>query len=261
MTGTDGTGRFQGRTLLGVFAHPDDESVTCGGLLALCAAQGARVAVLCLTRGEAGPSSAPDGRALGTRRADELRSAAATLGISDVELLGHPDGMLPWVEADALERDIRATVLRLRPDVVVTFGADGLYWHPDHIAVHERVTAVVEGLGADAPALYCATVPPGAMQAVFDRACARADQAGGSRPVRILGIDQPGAFGAHAAAPTLIVDAGAHATRKLDALRAHASQLVEDALSWLTTEDAHLLALEHFHRAGPRDGFIEALGA
>jgi len=251
---------FGGLTLLAVFAHPDDESITCGGLLAACSARGAHVVLLCLTRGEAGPSASGDGTSLGARRTEELRGAATTLGVADVQLLSHPDGMLPWTDSAGLERDIRETIRRVGPDVVVTFGADGLYWHPDHIAVHERVTAVVQALGDDAPALYYATIPPGAMQAVFDRACARANARGAERPRQILGIAAINAFGAHAEAPTLVVDVGAFAGAKLTALRHHASQLADDALTWLTPDDTDLLGLEHFHRAGLREGFIERLG-
>lgn len=274
-------GAFAGRTLLAVFAHPDDESITCGGLLAAAAALGARVALLCLTRGEAGPSAtagtdahgtpssgtlssgAPssDPASLGAVRTRELRAAADTLGIADTVLLDHADGMLPWTDAAALERDIRDVLRRLSADVVVTFGADGLYWHPDHIAVHERVTAVVQAMGDAAPALYYATIPPGAMRTVFERATAHAVRQGGRPPRRILGIAEPDAFGAHAAPPTLVVDTGRFAVAKLTALRCHASQLADDALPWLTPDDAALLGLEHFHRAGAREGFIERLGA
>lgn len=269
MSATLPPGAFAGHTLLAVFAHPDDESITCGGLLAACAALGARVALLCLTRGEAGPSAAARPGAAGTtstdvplgaQRADELHAAAGTLGIADVTLLDHPDGMLPWTDAAALEADISAAVTRVRPDVVVTFGADGLYWHPDHIAVHERVTSAVESLGDAAPALYFATMPPGAMRAVFDRATVRAAAAGAAPPRQILGITEPDAFGAHAVEPTLAVDVSAFTGAKLSALRSHASQLADDALTWLTGDDAALLGLEHFHRAGTREGFIERLG-
>jgi LmbE family N-acetylglucosaminyl deacetylase len=251
---------FDGQTLLAIFAHPDDESITCGGLLAACSARGARVALLCVTRGEAGPSVSTDRTSLGARRAEELRDATATLGVTDVEVLGHPDGMLPWTDSAALERDILQAIQRVRPDVVVTFGADGLYWHPDHIAIHERVTAVVQALGDTGPALYYATMPPGAMQAVFDRAYAHAVHLGEERPRQILGIAQLDAFGAHAQPPTLVVDASQYAPAKLAALRHHASQLVDDALTWLTPDDATLLGIEHFHRAGSREGFIERLG-
>jgi LmbE family N-acetylglucosaminyl deacetylase/glycosyltransferase involved in cell wall biosynthesis len=253
---------FEGRSILAVFAHPDDESLSCGGLLAACAARGAHVSLVCLTRGDAGPSARADGPAFGTlatRRTHEVRAASAILGIHNVVVLDYEDGMLPWTDAAGLERTIGAEIERVRPDVVVTFGADGLYWHPDHIAVHERTTTAIHALGQEAPSLYYVTLPPGSMRAVFDRAAAHAARLGGEPPRQILGIAEPDAFGAYAAPPTLVVNVMAHAIAKLTALKSHASQLTDDALLWLTDADASLIGIEHFHRAGTRSGFIERL--
>ena len=256
-------GPFAGHSILAIFAHPDDESLSCGGLLAACAERGAHISLLCMTRGEAGPSAPAAGHGpdtLASRRTAEIRAASTILGIHDVTVLDHEDGMLPWTDAPRLERDIRAAIDRARPDVVVTFGADGLYWHPDHIAVHERTTAVIHAMKDAAPALYYVTMPPGSMRAVFDRATAHARLQGTPGPRQILGITEPDAFGAYAAPPTLVVDVDPYALAKLTALRSHASQLTDDALAWLTDTDAGLLGTEHFHRAGTRAGFIEDLG-
>ena len=132
---TSETRDLDGRSLLAIFAHPDDESLAAGGLLAWCAARGARVSLLCLSSGEAGKAGIISD--LGEVRGRELREAAAALGLTEVALLHHADGMLPWLEPGALERDVRAAIVASRPEVVVTFGEDGLYWHPDHIAVHD----------------------------------------------------------------------------------------------------------------------------
>lgn len=235
------------RVLLGVFAHPDDESLACGGLFARAAAAGAAVTLLCLTRGEGGPGAPADVRdpaeaqlQLGVRRIQELDAAARVLGLSDVQVLDHADGMLPWIAPERLEADIRGSIERLRPDVVVTFGADGLYWHPDHIAVHERTTAVVAALGAAAPALFYVTMPPGQMREVGAHA-----GAGGVVP----GLDDLDAFGAHAEPPTHVIDAGPWAARKLAALHCHGSQMTGSPLARLTPADAALVATEHYHRA------------
>src|SRR5688572_5073494 len=171
-------GTLAGRSLLAVFAHPDDESLACGGLLARCAALGARVSLLCFTRGEWGQrprlrATLQDDGGLGKTRTLELEAAAQVLGISDTIVLDKGDGMLPWVDAGTLEADIRDAIVQRSPDVVVTFGEDGLYWHPDHIAVHERTTAAVAALGWNAPALYYVTMPPGRMREVVDTVAAR----------------------------------------------------------------------------------------
>ena len=164
------TSVLHGRSLLGVFAHPDDESLACGGLLAWCAELGARVSILCATRGEMGRGSGSD---LSLVRTNELAAAARALGVSDVLMLDYEDGMLPWAEPARLEADIRDATIRFRPDVVITFGEDGLYWHPDHIAIHERTTAAVAALGDTAPALYYVTMASGRMRAVIDTVAAR----------------------------------------------------------------------------------------
>ncbi|MBM3777880.1 MAG: PIG-L family deacetylase [Acidimicrobiia bacterium] len=249
-------------SLLVITAHPDDESVGCGGLIALAAARGVRVSLLCLSRGEAGQPQHTDGD-LRRVRADELMEAGRVLDLADVTLLDHEDGMLPWTEATVLERDIRDAIERTRPDVIVTFGADGLYWHPDHIAVHERTLAVVSSLGDHAPACYGMTVHPGCMEAVVERAATRARQAGLSPPGTILGVADAAAWGSEAAAPTVVLRLGDAAVTKLHAIACHRSQLRDDALSRLEDADAReLLGVEHFHRlAGGADTFIEALAA
>ena len=249
---------FDGRSLLAVFAHPDDESLAAGGLLAWCAARGARVALLCLSRGEAGRSGGPSD--LGQVRGRELREAAAVLGLTDVALLHHADGMLPWLEPGVLERDIRGAIVASRPEVVVTFGEDGLYWHPDHVAVHEATRGAVTALGVDAPALYYVTMPPGQMQAVLAAAGPRLSP---SSRRDILGIDDAAAFGAAAQPPTLVLHTGPFAARKLAALQCHRTQVAGGPFDQLAAADAEaLLGVEHYRRAGvgsTAPAFIERL--
>ena len=253
------TGVLRGQSLLAVFAHPDDESLACGGLLAWCAEFGARVSILCATRGEMGRGSASD---LSLVRTNELEAAARALGVSDVLVLDYEDGMLPWVEPARLEADIRDATVRSCADVVITFGEDGLYWHPDHIAIHERTTAAVAALGDAAPALYYVTMAAGQMRAVIDTVAARIPP---SEPYSILGVSDADAFGAAVAPPTLTIDVRAYAARKLAALRCHRSQLAGDALDLLSDEEAHrLLGVECFRRAdvgSSGDTFMERLAA
>jgi N-acetyl-1-D-myo-inositol-2-amino-2-deoxy-alpha-D-glucopyranoside deacetylase len=240
---------LHGSVLLGVFAHPDDESLACGGLLARCAALGAAVTLLCLTRGEGGPglgagtgSDADRRHQLAARRTQELDAAIRVLGVSDLVLLDHEDGMLPWLEAETIDADIHAALDRLRPDVVITFGPDGLYWHPDHIAVHERTTAVVAAAGAAAPALYYVTMPPGQMRAIVEYA--------GIGAAVVPGLGNPDAFGAFAEPLTLVVEAGVHAVAKLAALKCHHSQFGASSIAAINGADAaRLLGTEHYRRA------------
>jgi len=257
-------------SLLAVFAHPDDESLACGGLLALCADRGARVSLLCLTRGEHGPGGEPT--RLGDTRARELDAAAHVLGVDEVVLLEHEDGMLPWIDAAKLEADIRSAIRRVAPDVVVTFDADGLYGHPDHIAVHERTTAAVAEMGGEAPNLLYVSMQPGAMRAVVEAAGARgpavestaAGRDAAAKPTAtVLGIADPDAFGAMAPPPTLSIDVGRFATRKLQALRRHRSQVAQGVFDVLDEGDApRVLGREHYRHAsvGARgQTFVDAL--
>ena len=262
-------GDLTGRALLAVFAHPDDESLSCGGLLTWCAELGVEVSLLCVTDGERGQEN-DEARigpscSLGDTRAEELRAATRVLGVANLVQLHHEDGMLPWMDAGLLEADIGRAIRRLRPDVVITFGEDGLYWHPDHIAVHERTTAAVAALNDadDPPALYYVTMPPGAMRAVVNNAVDTLASGGtGGEPLSgVLGVADADAFGALAAAPTLVVETSAFATRKLAAIKCHRTQLGASALALVDEQDApRLFGTEHYRRAevGSRgDAFIE----
>jgi len=137
--------------LMAVLAHPDDESLGFGGTLAKYASEGVDVFVVTATRGDAGrfrghrPGDAqhPGAAALGKIRESELRAAADALGVREVSLLEYPDQYLDRVPPrDAIGRIVRE-VRRLRPDVVVTFGPDGAYGHPDHIAISQFTTAAM----------------------------------------------------------------------------------------------------------------------
>ena len=137
--------------LLAVFAHPDDESFAVGGTLAKYAAEGIEVVVVSATRGEAGLPDADVARA-GAIRESELRRAAAELGVSRVHLLDYRDGTLPDVDSHEAVSRLVALLHELRPQVVITFGPDGISGHPDHVTVSRWVTAAFDVLdGPDAP--------------------------------------------------------------------------------------------------------------
>jgi LmbE family N-acetylglucosaminyl deacetylase len=136
-------------SLMCVLAHPDDETLATGGTLARYAAEGVAISIVCATRGERGWREAPDAypgpEALGRIREAELHAAAEALGFDAgaVEFLDYRDGELDQAEPDeAVTRIVRALRAR-RPQVVITFGADGAYGHPDHIAISQFTTAAV----------------------------------------------------------------------------------------------------------------------
>jgi LmbE family N-acetylglucosaminyl deacetylase len=131
--------------LLAVLAHPDDESLGFGGTLAKYAAEGVETYLVTATRGECGRfgalGKAGDPIEVGRVREAELRAAAAVLGIREVSVLGYPDGAVDRVQADIAIRAIVTHIRRIQPHVIVTFGPEGGYGHPDHIAVSQFTTA------------------------------------------------------------------------------------------------------------------------
>jgi LmbE family N-acetylglucosaminyl deacetylase len=137
--------------LLAVLAHPDDESLGFGGTLAKYASEGVEVSLVTATRGQAGrhglhPRGSPEHPgpdALGRIREAELRAAASTLGIRDVALLDYQDQALDRADPREAIGQIVTHVRRIQPDVVLTFGQDGAYGHPDHIAICQLTTAAV----------------------------------------------------------------------------------------------------------------------
>jgi LmbE family N-acetylglucosaminyl deacetylase len=139
------------RTLLAVLAHPDDESLGFGGTLAKYAAAGVRVHLVTATRGDrgryhgkpAGDPAHPGPHLLAHIREGELRAAARTLGVHEVSVLGYPDGGVDEVEPREAIDDIAGHIRRIRPQVVLTFGPDGAYGHPDHVAISQFTAAAI----------------------------------------------------------------------------------------------------------------------
>ncbi len=133
--------------LMCVLAHPDDESLGVGGTLATYAAEGIETFLLTATRGERGRfgdgSRRPSPEEVGRARENELRAAAAVLGISELHFLDYLDGELDRVDPRHASDRIASQIRRLKPDVVVTFAPDGAYGHPDHIAISQFTTAAI----------------------------------------------------------------------------------------------------------------------
>ena len=131
--------------LMCVLAHPDDESLGTGGALAKYAAEGVATYLVSATRGERGRfgdrREAPE--IVGKAREAELLAAATELGLREVSFLDYPDGGLDTVDpAEAIEK-IAGHLRRVRPHVVITFGPDGAYGHPDHIAISQLTTSAI----------------------------------------------------------------------------------------------------------------------
>jgi LmbE family N-acetylglucosaminyl deacetylase len=131
--------------MIAILAHPDDESLGVGGTLARYAAEGVHTSLITATRGERGRyfsnDDRPDDREVGRVREQELRAAAAELGVRELILLDYQDGRLDLAEQTRAIAVIAGHIRRLRPHVVITFDPFGAYGHPDHIAICQLATA------------------------------------------------------------------------------------------------------------------------
>jgi LmbE family N-acetylglucosaminyl deacetylase len=144
------------KSLLAIYAHPDDEAFGTGGALSRYAAEGVCTYLVCATRGEVGEISDPSlatPETLGEVREGELRCAAETMGVAELIFLdyrdsgmaGTPENQHPqaFINAPAEEvvRKLVAIIRRLKPVVITTFEPNGGYGHPDHIAIHHHTVA------------------------------------------------------------------------------------------------------------------------
>jgi LmbE family N-acetylglucosaminyl deacetylase len=157
---------------MAVVAHPDDESLGLGGVLAKYASEGVQVSLVTATRGERGRflgdrdgPKHPGPEKLGIIRETELRAAAEILGVADLTLLDYLDGDLDRADPREAIGRVATQLRRVRPHVVVTFAPDGAYGHPDHVAISQFTTAA-SVVAAD-PAWPDSTLPPHAISKLY----------------------------------------------------------------------------------------------
>jgi LmbE family N-acetylglucosaminyl deacetylase len=117
-------------TVLGVWAHPDDEAYLSAGLMSLACSAGQRVVVATATEGELGGDEA-----VADVRRRELVHSLASVGVTDHRWLGFRDGRCAEVDPAVGAAAVQALIDDVRPDTLLTFGPDGLTGHTDHIAV------------------------------------------------------------------------------------------------------------------------------
>ena len=147
-------------TILGVWAHPDDEAYLSAGLMAEARAAGQRVVVATATYGELGASEpyqwSPD--RLAAARSHELAASLAAVGVTEHRWLGFRDGECPDRIVDGTAAVARL-IAEVAPDTVLTFGPDGMTGHPDHQAVSRWTTDAWLSTGERARLLYATLTP------------------------------------------------------------------------------------------------------
>jgi LmbE family N-acetylglucosaminyl deacetylase len=265
------------RTLLAVYAHPDDESFGTGGTLARYAAEGVRVALVCATRGEAGEIAEPNLatlETLGSVREAELRCAAETLGLTELIILdyrdsgmaGSPDNRHPRALVNAPQeevvRQLVGIIRRLRPQVVMTFEPNGGYGHPDHIAIHRHTVAAFhaaadptrypeQGTAWQPSRLFYTGIPRSFFLKLRDRLAALGRDTSSFDRFAEKGIGWPDVE-IHVA-----LDVGAVFEIKWAAFHCHRTQFGPDHLFRLLPEDEirEMMRYEYFAQAWPPLGY------
>jgi len=255
MTAPARTPSPDGRRLLLVHAHPDDESIATGATMARYAAEGASVTLVTCTLGELGEVIPPelahlaadrDG-GLGQYRIGELAAACAALGVTDHRFLGGPgrwrdSGMMgePTNEAagcfwqadvDEAAAALLEVIRDVRPQVMVSYDANGFYGHPDHIQAHRVAMRAFEKAGGLVRKMYANTMPKSVLAGMVERMRGSAPEehpAGGTGFTEVQSADEL-PFGVPDEVVTTEVDATAYLDNKLNAMRAHATQITVDS--------------------------------
>ena len=260
--------RNPAQSLLVVIAHPGDEAFGFAGAIARAVAAQAYVVVLCATRGyfdrrirEVPPAPGGSGgknrdlsrpriwRNLDSVREDELRRSVAFLGVRVLRMLDYSEGELPYVDRDDLVRRIVEPIRMHRPQVILTFGPDGVTGDPDHVAISTATsvafdaaavpTAYEDDIEEDqvawqAAKLYHLVVPRSALELLGPRA-------------RIDGYGSD-------AEPSLTLDLGEMAVLKRNAIAFHVSQTGQAGpfAGWDPAVRDQFLAQEHYRLARSR---------
>jgi len=256
-----------------VVAHPGDEAFGFGGAIARAAAEGAYVVVVCVTRGWFDPrltvaSPLPGGknrdvktdpitwRNLDTEREDELRRSVSVLGVRVVRMLDYAEGELDEADFDHLVGRIVEPIRMHRPEVILTFGPDGVTGDTDHVVISRAVDAAYER--AAEPLAYEDDLEE---DQVAWRAAKLYHLAMPADAVRsVLGDRAPDDFGTPVE-PTVALDLGEFAQLKLAAISRHVSQTGSAGPfhDWGTEERDAYLAKEYYRLAAsalppPTDG-------
>ncbi|PPJ21140.1 GlcNAc-PI de-N-acetylase [Nocardia nova] len=255
-------------TLVSFHAHPDDEAITCGGVMRKAYEQGHRVVLVVATRGEHGEvpeGFLDDGEQLWQRRVRETHAAAEILGVARVEFLGYVDsGMMGTSTNDAAgsfwtapvedaARRLAAILAEEDAEVLTVYDDNGGYGHPDHIQVHRVGMRAAELAGT--PRVFQSTMN---RDEVVRGMTEMAEQAGA------LGIEPPdirevAEFGKPESLLTTAVDVSAYLGHKREAMRAHRSQIDEQSffLAMPGPAFARAFGTEWFIRSGARPGALE----
>jgi LmbE family N-acetylglucosaminyl deacetylase len=248
---------------MAIVAHPGDEAFGFGGAIATAAAEGAYVVVVCVTRGWFDPRlsakpPAPGGknrdlklgqlnwRNLDTVREDELRRSVAVLGVRVVRMLDYAEGELDRADFDHLVGRIVEPIRMHRPEVILSFGPDGITGDTDHVVVSRAVRAAYQR--AAEPLAYESVIEE---DQVVWRAAKLYELVVPPAAVSVLGERAPAEGYGSGAEPTLALELGELAQLKLAAIARHVSQTGSAGPfhDWGAEARDAYLATEHYRLA------------
>jgi LmbE family N-acetylglucosaminyl deacetylase len=254
-------------TLVTFHAHPDDESIAMGGVMAKASDEGHRVVLVVATRGEHGEVDdgfLDEGELLWRRREQETRASAAILGVARVEFLGYVDsGMMGTPENDLpgsfWQADVEEAAARLAAivteegaDILTIYDEHGQYGHPDHIQVHRVGLRAAELAGT--PRVYMSTINRDHMKRSF----AALAESGAEVPDD-LDPDFLDILGEPEERITTTVDIRPWLARKRASMAAHASQISETSffLAMAPEQFEQGFGYEWFIRCDAEPGLVE----
>ena len=238
---------YSGFRMLLVHAHPDDETINNGSTMALYASRGAQVTLVTCTRGEEGEVLIPDlahlaaheTDALGDHRVQELAQAMVALGVTDHRFLGEGDrryrdsGMMGtdannrpdtfWnADFNLATQSLVAVIDEIKPHVMITYDEFGGYGHPDHIQAHRVAMAAAELSQWQIPKIYWNVMPKSVIQDGIDKMKALGSDFMGAESADDLPFAKDDSF-VHT-----LIDGGDYVHQKMDAMRAHGTQIAVD---------------------------------
>ena len=238
---------YKGFRMLLVHAHPDDETINNGATMALYAALGADVTLVTCTRGEEGEVlvkdlehlAAHNTDSLGDHRVEELAVAMKALGISDHRFLGEgrikyrDSGMMGtepnnrpdvfWqANFDEATHDLVKVIEEVKPHILITYDEIGGYGHPDHIQAHRVAMSAAEKSAWNIQKIYWNVMPKSVIQEGIDAMKKIGSDFFGAESAEDLPFAKDDSF-VHA-----MVDGNAYVEQKMDAMRAHATQIEVD---------------------------------
>ena len=240
-------GNYRGYRMLLVHAHPDDETINNGATMAMYADLGAEITLITCTRGEEGEVLIPElahlaanqSDALGPHREIELADAMRALGVSDHRFLGteslkfRDSGMMGtepnnrpdvfWQAQVDSAADLLVTVIdEIKPHVLITYDEFGGYGHPDHIQAHRVAMRASEKSEWQIPKIYWNVMPKSVIQSGIDAMKKVGSDFMGVESADELPFAKDDSF-VHA-----LIDGNKYVDKKMDAMRAHATQISVD---------------------------------